>query len=494
MESNKILKEKHKNEGQRAMPKRQLTKILVVEDEDIVAKDIQNQLKKLRYSVPAVVSSVEEAVQEAEETKPDLVLMDIRLEGDLDGVEAAKQIRARLNVPIVYLTAYADENTLERAKITEPYGYILKPFQIRQLVSTIEMALYKHRMERKLQENEEWLALTLKNIGDGVIAVDTNGLITFINPVAETLTGWSRKDALGKDLGEVFSVVNEGTLAPAENLLTKTLREGVVIGSTESLVPIARDERETHVNVSVAPIRDDKGKNTGAVLVFRETAMRKRSKAKIPELNKEENISIGLMVATSSSLIREGIQKILEPEKNIEIIAEASTCLEIITLTQEKKPDVLLIDTAISNLDVQEILESIREKSAETRTLLLFYTLNEEVITNAIYSGARGYLTAASNAVEFIQAIRAVSKDKIWVEVKTITKILTPLFSLRSNSGFENLTRREKEVVKLVVQGYPNKQISKKLIVSEKTVKTHLNNVFKKLGISQRIQLTSSFL
>jgi CheY-like chemotaxis protein len=118
--------------------------ILVVEDESLVAKDLQIILRHLGYHVPVVVFSGEQAIRRVEEARPDLVLMDIRLKGALDGVEAAARIRSRCDVPVVYLTANADEATLERAKVTEPFGYILKPFEEHLLQSTIEMALQKH--------------------------------------------------------------------------------------------------------------------------------------------------------------------------------------------------------------------------------------------------------------------------------------------------------------------------------------------------------------
>jgi len=125
------------------------TKIMVVEDEAIVALDIQSKLEGKGYEVPAVVSSGEEAVQKAGETHPDMVLMDIQLEGEMDGVEAATQIRSHFEIPVVYLTAFSDEKTLQRAKISEPFGYLLKPFEEKKLHTTIEIALYKHQIERE---------------------------------------------------------------------------------------------------------------------------------------------------------------------------------------------------------------------------------------------------------------------------------------------------------------------------------------------------------
>jgi len=135
--------------------------VLIVEDEGIVAEEIRSRLKRMRYATPAVAFSGGEAIGKAEETRPDVVLMDIRLKGDMDGVEAAKQIRTRFDIPVVYVTAYADEDTLQRAKTTEPYGYILKPFEDKDLHTNIEVAIHKHNMEKRLRESEWWLAATL---------------------------------------------------------------------------------------------------------------------------------------------------------------------------------------------------------------------------------------------------------------------------------------------------------------------------------------------
>jgi len=143
-------------------------KILVVEDESIVALNLQNRLKNLGYGVVGMAASGEEAVLKCGATRPDLVLMDIMLQGEMDGVGAAEQIRRNYDVPVVYLTAYADEVTLERAKITEPFGYILKPFEVREIRTTIEIALYKHKMERLLRESEERYTLAVNGANDGI--------------------------------------------------------------------------------------------------------------------------------------------------------------------------------------------------------------------------------------------------------------------------------------------------------------------------------------
>jgi DNA-binding LytR/AlgR family response regulator len=138
-------------------------KILVVEDESIVAKDIQNSLKKLGYQVPTTVSSAEKAIEEVEENRPDLILMDIMLKGQMSGIEAANVIKERFGVPLIFLTAYADDNTLSKAKITEPYGYIIKPFKEKELQTTIEMALYKHEKDEAIKKERDLYHSIIEN-------------------------------------------------------------------------------------------------------------------------------------------------------------------------------------------------------------------------------------------------------------------------------------------------------------------------------------------
>ncbi|NVL91040.1 MAG: PAS domain S-box protein [Desulfobacterales bacterium] len=259
------------------------TQILVVEDENIIAEDIQKSLQALGYTVSSVVPSGEEAIKEVKENKPDLVLMDIVLQGEINGIDAADQIQSRFNIPVIYLTAYADDKTLERAKITEPFGYIIKPFEERELHTTIETALYKHKMERELKEREEWLSTTLASIGDAVIATDTKSYIIFMNPVAESLTGWKQEEAKGKPLKEIFHIINEKTRKPVEDPVTRVLREGVIVGLANHTVLIAKDGTETPIDDSGAPIRYDKGDMMGVVLVFRDISERRKTEEALRE-------------------------------------------------------------------------------------------------------------------------------------------------------------------------------------------------------------------
>ncbi len=139
------------------------TNILVVEDESIVSKDIQHSLKKLGYNVVGAASTGEKALELARTENPDIVLMDIMLKGDMNGIETAEIIRQELSIPVVFLTAYADESTLSKAKVTEPYGYIIKPFKEIDLHTSIEMAIYKHSKEQEIIKERDFLFSIVEN-------------------------------------------------------------------------------------------------------------------------------------------------------------------------------------------------------------------------------------------------------------------------------------------------------------------------------------------
>jgi PAS domain S-box-containing protein len=263
-------------------------KILVVEDESIVAMDIKHRLENMDYVVPAVVSSGEEAVEKVSETLPDLILMDIVLRGEIDGIEAAQIIKDNYNIPVLYLTAYSDEKTLKRAKITGPFGYIIKPFEDRELHSAIEVARYKHEMETKLTASEKWLSTTLESIGEAVITTDEKGYITFMNPIAQKITGWEQNEAIGNPLENIFRIENEETGEQINLSIDNILQKGSITNINDKILLITRYGTKIPINNTNAPITDDKDIKTGIVLVFQDVSQRRKAEKEREQLLKEK--------------------------------------------------------------------------------------------------------------------------------------------------------------------------------------------------------------
>ena len=243
--------------------------ILIVEDDFVIAKVLAESLQELGYQVAGIVSTGEEAVERAAKAHPDLVLMDIRLKGEMDGIEAGEQISGDLHIPLVYLTAYSDERTVERAKITEPYGYLIKPFTDTELKTTLEMAIYKHRREKREREKGEWFLETLMAISDGIITTNPEGQISFMNPAAELMTGWQSPESYLRPLTEILRLIHGEGGMPVENLAKRAAREENLVTTEGDELLLAKNGTKWPVEGRASPIRDPRGKAIGAVVIFR---------------------------------------------------------------------------------------------------------------------------------------------------------------------------------------------------------------------------------
>jgi PAS domain S-box-containing protein/putative nucleotidyltransferase with HDIG domain len=228
--------------------------ILVVEDERIVAEDIKMRLQNLGYTVPGIAYSGEEAIKKAKNMKLDLVLMDIVLEKKMSGIEAASKISSCFNIPIVYLTAYADDKTLERAKITEPFGYILKPFEDRELYTTIEMAFYKFKMGNMLKESEERYRGVVENAHDAIYIINQNGF-QYANPAFEKLAGWKKEELCKKEFS-FWDIVH-----PDDKKLIKGKKEawkkGKEVPNSHEFRIISKDGEERAVEANTINLGKD---------------------------------------------------------------------------------------------------------------------------------------------------------------------------------------------------------------------------------------------
>jgi PAS domain S-box-containing protein len=268
-------------------PTERRARVFVVEDEALIAMELEDRLTGLGYVVAGTASRGEKALELIPASAPDVVLMDIRLAGALSGIETAQRLRPLTHVPVIFLSAYSDEALLRQAGTVLPFGYLVKPFEERELHATIQMALYKHQMERALRESNvrleekvrertaelarsrESLAVTLDSIGDAVLTTDAEGAITLMNPAAEDLTDWPHDDAIGLPLNQILHLINEETREPIALPMRIVLATGQrqFLPAGTSLVTRIGGERS--VSGNTAPIREA-GRIAGVIVVLRE--------------------------------------------------------------------------------------------------------------------------------------------------------------------------------------------------------------------------------
>jgi PAS domain S-box-containing protein len=243
-------------------------RILIVEDERIAAEDLRDILNNLGYDVTAVVSSGADAIAQAEAEAPDIALMDIHIQGQMDGTEAALVLRKRFNIPVIYLTAHTDGETVARAKDAGPLGYVTKPFQEAALQASVEIALHRHREELQVRAHAELLSSTLRSIAEGVISTDRQGKIMLFNPAAEAWTGLESQHALGQPVKDVFEMLDGANGERLRELWGQVLSSGSLEELPAGTVLISRQGEKRAISGSLAPIRNHKGSVSGVVLVF----------------------------------------------------------------------------------------------------------------------------------------------------------------------------------------------------------------------------------
>jgi PAS domain S-box-containing protein len=248
-------------------------RVLLVEDERIVAMDVRSRLQRLGYIVTGIASTGDDALRLAVESRPDLALVDIRIKGAMDGIEVAQNFR-QMGIPVIFVTAYADSVTVDRAKQTEPFGYLIKPFDEKELLTAIELALHNSSSEARLIESQQWLGATLRCIGDGVVATDGQLMVKFMNPVAESLTGFSEFAGIGRPLGEIFPLACEDA--------ARSLRENTTVRRTGAVAAPGEDG-ECILDLAASPILDSKQAPLGVVVAFRDVTAQRRAEKRLAE-------------------------------------------------------------------------------------------------------------------------------------------------------------------------------------------------------------------
>ena len=242
--------------------------ILIVEDEGVVALSMQAALKKLGYKVVGIAVTGNEAIALATEHKPDVILMDIHIKGDIDGIQTTEKLHEFTDIPVIFLTAYADDETVQRAIKTRSHSYLVKPYNPRELYSNIEFAIYKRRMKTRLGSNRENLEMFLTKSAYAGLIIDMQNSIVFANSAAEMLLGWTQEEMQGK---RFFTLVCP-TTSTADGPVEDTLKDILSLEAIHYLPPLARvstkSDRIKTVSLKTGIIREESGDNRHILILL----------------------------------------------------------------------------------------------------------------------------------------------------------------------------------------------------------------------------------
>jgi len=245
--------------------------ILIVEDDEIISNLISVILEKKGYVVAGKVTTGEDAVMKAAEFQPDLVLMDINLAGSIDGIIAAQYINSIFHIPVIFLTGQCDDNTLTRAKVAEPYGFILKPFNSNEIVSNIEIALYNHSMRKRYFDKASlWDMPKIMAALESVIITDIRGRIIFLNPYSCRLLDVLEKDVLVKPLKQILILVNKQTGERINDPALDVIRDKIVVTYDFNTVLVTLANKKRYVALTARPVKNDKNEMIGVSVQIRE--------------------------------------------------------------------------------------------------------------------------------------------------------------------------------------------------------------------------------
>ena len=263
-------------------------RILIVEDEGIIAGHIASRLVKTGYEVAGIAESSEEALAKTEELKPELILMDIRIKGAMDGIDTAAKLRERYDIPVIYLTAHTDQQTIDRAKLTGAFGFLTKPIHHTSLATAIEMAIHKHRADRAARHHRAWMSTVLGTMADGMIVIDRDRSIQFLNKPAEALTGWTNEAALQQDISQVLPLEYFDGNAAAD-LLFPASEIKMASRLPRGLRASRRSGSSFPVEGEIAPSVDN-GIVVGSVITFRDATARQAEENELRHQHKMQAV------------------------------------------------------------------------------------------------------------------------------------------------------------------------------------------------------------
>jgi PAS domain S-box-containing protein len=412
-----------------------MAKIMVVDDEAIITMQLKENLTAMGYDVVGIGSSGEEAVELSNKLRPDLILMDIVMSGKKDGIDAAEIIQKNLDIPIIFITAFGEEHFLERAKVLEPYGYIMKPLRKQEIKGAIEIALYRAQMQQRLKESEGKFNAMLQSIGDHVNMMDPELNLIWANEATKNAFG---HDIIGKKCYAVFHQ-RKKPCKPYPCHAIRTFSTGEVHHQKTNVITDDGTELTYYCTTNVA-LRDGSGKPKAVIEVCQNISKHARLERELQE--------------AKDQLERKVIERTQQLETKTRHLEEVNTALKV-------------------------LLNKRQEDKKE---------LEENVLTNV-----KGLILPY---IEKINKTSLSEQQKTFIDIieTNIEEIVSPFYK-KLILRYCNLTPTELNITNLIKDGNTTKQIAKILNISSKTVDTHRKNIRRKIGIeNKKINLRSHLL
>jgi PAS domain S-box-containing protein len=520
-------------------------RILIVEDVAIIAMEIEDQLQSMGYEVTAIVDTGKKAIEKAEEDKPDIILMDIRIKGEMDGIEAAEVIRSRFCIPVIFSTAYHDKGQIERAKLAIPFGYVLKPIQKRDLKVTIEMALYvvkvdeeRRKAEKMLQKSEEKYRNLFEQSPEPIIILNMDGIVSDCNKVAGSID-YGREELIGKNFSELEILQQDRD--KYEAILDRVVKGQIEIFEVEINL---RNEDVIWLEIHPAIINDENNKSIR--LIIRDMTNRRKAE----EALRESEVKYRKLVNDSPDLVyrTDNTGKITFISQSVERLS-GYTIEEAIGINMAKEvyvyPDQrkAFISELIKNGQIQNFENPLKRKdgsiwwgSANARLLTdvdgnilgvegivrditeriqaeeVLQKINDEL--EATVEQRTAELKEINNALTIL--LQKSQEDKIKLEEKVLSNVkelIIPImkklrksqfdeeqmsllntietnlnniispFSRILSSKYSSLTPKEIQIANLIKEGKISKEIAESIGSSTNTVEFHRKNLRKKLGL-----------
>ena len=329
--------------------------ILIATNEAETSRDLRERLDKLGYRVVGCVSSRQEVLEKIEETSPDLILAEIQLQGKKEGIKTGALIQTNFHKPIIYITGSVGQATIQRAGSTGPFGYIFRPFDDKQIYAMIETALLRYHMEGELREGRRWLHAVLNGINDGVIALNREGEIRFINPIARRLTGWSEAETWNRKFDDVFMLLNERTHQKIDIFNLKRSPGGENSGGSIEGLLQSKDGHATLVEAELTILDEENAPAAGMVVVFRDIT---RQREAVREIRRQSRRAQVLVESASRLNAQLELASVLDTVCNICNLALQASATGV--YLEDARQDVFNLRTASTSIKSFEQLERNR--------------------------------------------------------------------------------------------------------------------------------------